>query len=87
MNEKLLNAEAILRQLIEHKTFPSYKNGRGISNGVLDELINRIERDLDDMMEDMYRDQQERNKEIEIRLDDAYGNADRLGDVLAGGSF
>jgi len=87
MTEKLINAEAILKQLIKHKNMPGYKPRKGLSHEVLNELIDRIERDLDEMIDDMYREQQERNRQIEMRLDDAYGNADRLGDVLAGGSF
>ncbi len=87
MTEKLINAEAILKQLIKHKNMPGYKPRLGLSHEVLNELIDRIERDLDEMIDDMYREQQERNRQIEMRLDDAYGNADRLGDVLAGGSF
>ena len=51
------------------------------------DLIIRIERDLDEMMDDMYQESQERARQIEIRLDDAFGNTDRFGDVIAGGSF
>ena len=85
MDEKLVSAEAILRHLeeiVESRIYSATSQ-----RDVLDELVIRIQNDLDEMLEDMYRDQQERNKQIEIRLDDAYGNADRLGDVLAGGSF
>ena len=68
MDEKLVSAEAILRHLeeiVESRIYSATSQ-----RDVLDELVIRIQNDLD-----------------EIRLDDAYGNADRLGDVLAGGSF
>lgn len=85
MDEKLVSAEAILRHLeaiIESRIYAASSQ-----RDVLDELVVRIQKDLDEMLDDMYREQQERNKQIEIHLDDAYGNADRLGDILAGGSF
>jgi len=85
MDENLVSAEAILRHLeaiIESRIYAASSQ-----RDVLDELVVRIQKDLDEMLDDMYREQQERNKQIEIHLDDAYGNADRLGDILAGGSF
>jgi len=39
------------------------------------------------MLDDMYKESQERNRQIEVRLDDAFENQDRFGDVIAGGRF
>jgi len=91
MDEKLISAEAILKHLIAVKnsriyTLPDLVTGTN-TRGLIDELIDRIERDLDEMMDDMYRESQERARQIEIRLEDAYGNTEKYGDIIAGGSF
>lgn len=90
MDEKLVSAEAILRHLVVIKnsriyTLPDMVTGTN-TRGLIDELIDRIENDLDEMLDDMYRESQERARQIEIRLEDAYGNTDKLGDVIAGTS-
>ena len=91
MDEKLVSAEAILRHLVAIKkseiyTLPDLVTGTN-TRGLIDELIDHIERDLDEMLDDMYKESQERNRQIEVRLDDAFENQDRFGDVIAGGSF
>ena len=86
MGPKLVSAEAILKFLVEtQQKLAESSDKRTIE--VLEVIIHKIDYDLDEMMEDMYKESQERAREIEIRLDDAYGNTDRLGDVIAGGSF
>jgi|TARA_B110000014_G_C19576923_1_gene307060 hypothetical protein len=93
--KKLVSAEAILNYIqgrlweINNTTEKPLHN-KTTSNKAAEEfadLIIRIERDLDEMMDDMYQESQERARQIEIRLDDAFGNTDRFGDVIAGGSF
>tara|TARA_B100000131_G_scaffold135747_1_gene132355 strand:- start:1536 stop:1796 length:261 start_codon:yes stop_codon:yes gene_type:complete len=86
MGRKLVSAEAIREFLIDtQQQLGAESDKRAIE--VLDVVIHKIDCDLEEMIEDMYRESQERAREIEIRLDDAYGNTDRLGDVIAGGSF
>ncbi len=87
MNKKLISAEAILNY-IQGRLW-ELQNSKSIGHEAEPEfadLIIRIEHDLDEMMDDMYRESQERARQIEIRLDDAFGNADKLGDVIAGTS-
>ena len=91
MDRKLVSAEAILEHLFDIKNsriyqLPDMVTGTN-TRGLIDELIAKIEHDLDEMMDDMYRESQERARQIEIRLEDAFGDTDKLGDVLAGGSF
>lgn len=83
--KKLTSAEAILRHL---ETVRANRLSSIMSTDtLLDELIKHIEHDLEEMLDDMYRESQERARQIEIQLDDAYGDTDRFGDVIAGGSF
>ena len=83
--KKLTSAEAILRHLegVRANRLSSIMS----ADTLLDELIKHIEHDLEEMLDDMYRESQERARQIEIQLDDAYGDTDRFGDVIAGGSF
>lgn len=81
---KLTSAEAIVRHLDALRAHSPLIMS---TETLLDELIKHIEHDLDEMLDDMCRESQERNRQIEIDLDDAYGNNDRFGDVIAGGSF
>jgi len=84
---KLVSAEAILNY-IQGRLW-ELQNSKSIGHEAepeLADLILRIEHDLDEMMEEMYAESQERARQIEIRLDDAFGNADKLGDVIAGTS-
>ena len=86
MNNKLVSAEAILKFLMDTQQKLSAHSDKRVIE-VLDVIIHKIDYDLDEMMQDMYRESQERARQIEINLDDAFGNTDRLGDVIAGGSF
>lgn len=86
MNNKLVSAEAILKFLMDTQQKLSAHSDKRVIE-VLDVIIHKIDYDLDEMMQDMYRESQERTRQIEINLDDAFGNTDRLGDVIAGGSF
>ena len=85
---KLVSAEAILSyaqgRLWELKNSTSIEHE---AEPELADLIIRIENDLDEMLDDMYKESQERNRQIEVRLDDAFENQDRFGDVIAGGRF
>ena len=86
-HKKLVSAEAVLNY-IQGRLW-ELQNSNSIGHEAepeLADLILRIEHDLDEMMDDMYRESQERARQIEIRLDDAFGNADKLGDVIAGTS-
>ena len=86
MGPKLVSAEAILKFLVEtQQKLAESSDKRTIE--VLEVIIHKIDYDLDEMMEDMYKESQERARQIEIALEDAYGNTDGLGDVIAGGSF
>ena len=82
---KLTSAEAIVRHLdaLQANRLSDIMD----VDTLLDELIKHIEHDLDEMLDDMCRESQERNRQIEIQLDDAYGDNDKFGDVIAGGSF
>ena len=81
---KLTSAEAIVRHLDALRAHcPLIMS----TAPLLEELIKHIEHDLDEMLDDMCRESQERNRQIEIQLDDAYGDNDKFGDVIAGGSF
>lgn len=91
MKDNLVNAEAIHTYLIEQVEYWR-------ANGLCEEenkrlieafevVIHKIEIDLDQMIDDMCRESQERARQIEIRLEDAYGNTDKYGDIIAGGSF
>lgn len=86
MNNKLVSAEAILKFLMDTQQKLSAHSDKRVIE-VLDVIIHKIDYDLDEMMQDMYKESQERTRQIEINLDDAFGNTDRLGDVIAGGSF
>ena len=86
MNNKLVSAEAILKFLMDTQQKLSAHSDKRVIE-VLDVIIHKIDYDLNEMMQDMYRESQERARQIEINLDDAFGNTDRLGDVIAGGSF
>jgi len=85
---KLVSAEAILGY-IQGRLW-ELRNSSSVGHEAepeLADLIIRIENDLDEMLEDMYKESQERNRQIEMRLDDAFENQDRFGDVIAGGRF
>ncbi|MAZ23235.1 MAG: hypothetical protein CMB22_00310 [Euryarchaeota archaeon] len=86
MSNKLVSAEAILKFLMETQQKLGAESDKRVIE-VLDVIIHKIDWDLDEMMQDMYRESQERARQIEINLEDAFGNTDRLGDVIAGGSF
>jgi uncharacterized FlaG/YvyC family protein len=85
---KLVSAEAILGY-VQGRLW-EIKNSSATfhyASSELADLIIRIENDLDEMLDDMCKESQERNRQIEIRLDDAFGDQDRFGDVIAGGRF
>ncbi len=86
MSNKLVSAEAILKFLMETQQKLGAESDKRVIE-VLDVIIHKIDWDLDEMMQDMYRESQERARQIEVNLEDAFGNTDRLGDVIAGGSF